>query len=85
MSPDRSIGRVLGASFPNEGVLSGGELGLLAGDPLEATKDLVAIGGTQFLLLVDAVEAAIRDGDSLAMEGFTHLILHAAGHEVPIF
>jgi glutaconate CoA-transferase subunit A len=36
----------------------------------------------RFLSLHDAVEATIRDGDVVAMEGFTHLIPHAAGHEV---
>jgi glutaconate CoA-transferase subunit A len=29
-----------------------------------------------------AVEALVRDGDVVALEGFTHLIPHAAGHEV---
>jgi glutaconate CoA-transferase subunit A len=32
--------------------------------------------------LSKAVEAHIRDGDTVAMEGFTHLIPHAAGHEI---
>jgi glutaconate CoA-transferase subunit A len=36
----------------------------------------------QFMSLAEAVEANIRDGDAVAMEGFTHLIPHAAGHEV---
>ncbi|HVY59792.1 MAG TPA: CoA-transferase [Xanthobacteraceae bacterium] len=36
----------------------------------------------QFLSLAAGVEATIRDGDTVAMEGFTHLIPHAAGHEV---
>lgn len=36
----------------------------------------------QVLSLAEAVESVIRDGDSVAMEGFTHLIPHAAGHEV---
>jgi glutaconate CoA-transferase subunit A len=36
----------------------------------------------EFLSLAAAVEANIRDGDTVAMEGFTHLIPHAAGHEV---
>ncbi len=36
----------------------------------------------QFLSLPAAVEATVRDGDMVAMEGFTHLIPHAAGHEV---
>src|SRR5882762_1583001 len=37
---------------------------------------------SQFMSLPDAVEANVRDGDAVAMEGFTHLIPHAAGHEV---
>lgn len=32
--------------------------------------------------LDEAVEACVHDGDTVAMEGFTHLIPHAAGHEV---
>jgi glutaconate CoA-transferase subunit A len=32
--------------------------------------------------LADAVGHLVRDGDTLAMEGFTHLIPHAAGHEI---
>ncbi len=32
--------------------------------------------------LRDAVAEHIHDGDTVAMEGFTHLIPHAAGHEV---
>ncbi len=36
----------------------------------------------QIVSLAGAVAAAIHDGDSVAMEGFTHLIPFAAGHEV---
>jgi glutaconate CoA-transferase subunit A len=36
----------------------------------------------RFLSLAEAVEDCVRDGDSVAMEGFTHLIPYAAGHEV---
>jgi glutaconate CoA-transferase subunit A len=36
----------------------------------------------QVLSLAAAIEATVRDGDTVAMEGFTHLIPHAAGHEV---
>ena len=36
----------------------------------------------EFLSLSAAVEANIRDGDTIAAEGFTHLIPFAAGHEV---
>ena len=32
--------------------------------------------------LAEAVGRAVRDGDTVAMEGFTHLIPFAAGHEV---
>ena len=32
--------------------------------------------------LADAVAELVRDGDTVAMEGFTHLIPHAAGHEL---
>jgi glutaconate CoA-transferase subunit A len=34
------------------------------------------------LTLAAAVEQNLRDGDTVAMEGFTHLIPYAAGHEV---
>jgi glutaconate CoA-transferase subunit A len=34
------------------------------------------------MTLAQAVEECIRDGDKVAMEGFTHLIPSAAGHEV---
>jgi glutaconate CoA-transferase subunit A len=36
----------------------------------------------EFVSLVEAVEVNVRDGDTVAMEGFTHLIPYAAGHEV---
>jgi glutaconate CoA-transferase, subunit A len=36
----------------------------------------------EIVSLADAVERAIHDGDAVAMEGFTHLIPFAAGHEV---
>ena len=32
--------------------------------------------------LSEAVEALVHDGDTVALEGFTHLIPHAAGHEL---
>lgn len=35
-----------------------------------------------FMSLRDAIADNLRDGDSVAMEGFTHLIPYAAGHEV---
>jgi glutaconate CoA-transferase subunit A len=36
----------------------------------------------EIVSLAAAVQAAIHDGDTVALEGFTHLIPHAAGHEV---
>ena len=32
--------------------------------------------------LADAIRNTVRDGDTVALEGFTHLIPHAAGHEI---
>ena len=32
--------------------------------------------------LAEAIQSAVRDGDTMALEGFTHLIPHAAGHEI---
>jgi glutaconate CoA-transferase, subunit A len=36
----------------------------------------------EIVSLADAVEGLVRDGDVVAVEGFTHLIPHAAGHEL---
>jgi glutaconate CoA-transferase, subunit A len=36
----------------------------------------------EIVSLAEAISAAIHDGDTVAMEGFTHLIPHGAGHEV---
>ncbi|HEY0920788.1 CoA transferase subunit A [Devosia sp.] len=35
----------------------------------------------EFLSLAEAVRRTLRDGDTVAFEGFTHLIPHAAAHE----
>src|SRR5256886_6881019 len=45
-------------------------------------RSLGSVGMSRVLPLAEAVEATIRDGDTVAMEGFTHLIPFAAGHEV---
>src|SRR5437868_4056625 len=37
---------------------------------------------TRVIPLHDAVADLVRDGDTVALEGFTHLIPHAAGHEL---
>jgi glutaconate CoA-transferase subunit A len=39
-------------------------------------------GVAEIVTLAEAIAATVRDGDTVAMEGFTHLIPHAAGHEV---
>ena len=36
---------------------------------------------SEFLSLAEAVRRNLHDGDTVAFEGFTHLIPHAAGHE----
>jgi len=36
----------------------------------------------ELLPLAEAVSELVRDGDTVALEGFTHLIPHAAGHEL---
>lgn len=37
---------------------------------------------SRFTTLAAAVESIVHDGDSVALEGFTHLIPFAAGHEI---
>jgi glutaconate CoA-transferase, subunit A len=37
---------------------------------------------TRVIPLTEAVAELVRDGDTVALEGFTHLIPHAAGHEL---
>ena len=32
--------------------------------------------------MADAIGELVRDGDTVAIEGFTHLICFAAGHEI---
>jgi len=36
----------------------------------------------EILSLADAVKQFVNDGDTVALEGFTHLIPTAAGHEI---
>src|SRR6266511_336707 len=36
----------------------------------------------EIVSLPDAIAELVRDGDTVAAEGFTHLIPHAAGHEL---
>ena len=37
---------------------------------------------TEFVSLHDGIAALVHDGDTVALEGFTHLIPFAAGHEI---
>src|ERR1700745_3995768 len=37
---------------------------------------------TKFTTLSEAITALVKDGDTVALEGFTHLIPFAAGHEI---
>ena len=36
----------------------------------------------EIVSVAEAVEELVHDGDVVALEGFTHLIPHAAGHEL---
>jgi glutaconate CoA-transferase subunit A len=44
--------------------------------------DCTSMSRFEFRSLGDAIAAHVRDGDTVAMEGFTHLIPFAAAHEV---
>jgi glutaconate CoA-transferase, subunit A len=37
---------------------------------------------TEIVSLREAIATGIQDGDTVALEGFTHLIPFAAGHEL---
>src|SRR5881227_2460849 len=40
------------------------------------------MGMAELVSLAEGVAALVRDGDTVALEGFTHLIPVAAGHEI---
>jgi glutaconate CoA-transferase, subunit A len=42
----------------------------------------VTADGSKVVSMRDAVAKLVRDGDTVAIEGFTHLICFAAGHEI---
>ncbi|HUG30128.1 MAG TPA: CoA-transferase [Candidatus Limnocylindria bacterium] len=44
--------------------------------------DTERVPGTKVATMQDAVAALVRDGDTVAIEGFTHLISFTAGHEI---
>ena len=52
------------------------------GAALRSTRSTSEVSRASIVSLDEAVEAHIHDGDTVAFEGFTHLIPHAAGHEV---
>jgi glutaconate CoA-transferase subunit A len=52
----------------------------VAAGPDRARRE--ALSMASMTTLQEAVAELIHDGDAVAMEGFTHLIPHAAGHEV---
>ena len=41
-----------------------------------------APGATKVLSMRDAIARYVHDGDTVVIEGFTHLICFAAGHEI---
>jgi hypothetical protein len=42
----------------------------------------LAVAASKVTSMRDAVAELVRDGDTVAIEGFTHLICFAAGHEI---
>ena len=57
---------------------------LIAVGPRSAVPDrlLTPLIVAAITTLADAVGDLVHDGDTVALEGFTHLIPHAAGHEI---
>jgi glutaconate CoA-transferase subunit A len=47
-----------------------------------ATGSPEGVAGAKVATMRDAVAAHVQDGDTVAIEGFTHLISFAAGHEI---
>ena len=50
--------------------------------PFHPTHSTARIGVAEFTSLPDAIAELVADGDTAALEGFTHLIPFAAGHEI---
>jgi glutaconate CoA-transferase subunit A len=51
-------------------------------DPIAPRSPAGTAGPGKVVSLHDAVAEHVHDGDLVALEGFTHLIPHAAGHEI---
>ncbi|KOG82653.1 MULTISPECIES: CoA transferase subunit A [Streptomyces] len=49
---------------------------------MERTTDTGGAAGDKVVSLREAVARHVRDGDTVSLEGFTHLIPTAAGHEI---
>src|SRR4029077_12500032 len=47
-----------------------------------STRRLAAMTSSKVASMRDAIADLVRDGDTVAIEGFTHLISFAAGHEI---
>ncbi|HEX2049215.1 MAG TPA: CoA-transferase [Actinomycetota bacterium] len=52
------------------------------GDDSPAGRAVSGAGASKVTTMRDAIGALVRDGDTVAIEGFTHLICFAAGHEI---
>src|SRR3989442_9896955 len=49
---------------------------------LPGSRPQVEVSASKVASMADAVGDLVRDGDTVAIEGFTHLISFAAGHEI---
>src|SRR5215212_8495895 len=47
-----------------------------------SVRDTACVSTSKVASMRDAVASLVRDGDTVAIEGFTHLIGFAAGHEI---
>jgi glutaconate CoA-transferase subunit A len=54
---------------------------LLQPSPAQTVVDIQDLAMANFLPLPDAVAQNLKSGDTVAFEGFTHLIPHASAHE----
>ena len=51
-------------------------------DGLRQDGDTARVSTSKVATMRDAIATLVRDGDTVAIEGFTHLISFAAGHEI---
>jgi glutaconate CoA-transferase subunit A len=62
--------------------MSRAQAGSTLGSSGAAVAAPVSLRGSKVASMHDAIAANVRDGDCVAIEGFTHLISFAAGHEI---